>query len=206
MSSPILATTTNSLHPYTKKSTCHNSTSLNYHNECPTKYKIALMKKKNLLHRAYHISSSKKIFYKELKNIKQTLVNNNFPNKLINQQIKQYRHNIHKNSNNNNNTNRINKPILQESNAKKKNNKVDDQVITYIINRHIKPTEPQKQIKSIIYYTKCKTSNLIVKNNTNSPGNPKTKRTSSSSSSCRAASTDIPDPLSPLLPIVHRLW
>ena len=27
-----------------------------------------------------------------------------------------------------------------------------------------------------------------------------------SSSSCRAASTDISDPLSPLLPIVHRLW
>ena len=28
----------------------------------------------------------------------------------------------------------------------------------------------------------------------------------SSSSSCCAASTDIPDPLSPLLPITHRLW
>ena len=28
----------------------------------------------------------------------------------------------------------------------------------------------------------------------------------SSSSSCRAASMDIPDPLSPLFPIVHRLW
>ena len=28
----------------------------------------------------------------------------------------------------------------------------------------------------------------------------------SSSSSCRAGSTDIPDPLSPLFPIVHRLW
>ena len=27
-----------------------------------------------------------------------------------------------------------------------------------------------------------------------------------SSSSCRAASTDIPDPLSPLLPIIHRFW
>ena len=27
----------------------------------------------------------------------------------------------------------------------------------------------------------------------------------SSSSSCRAGSTDIPDPLSPLFPIVHRL-
>ena len=29
---------------------------------------------------------------------------------------------------------------------------------------------------------------------------------SSSSSSCRATSTDIPDSLSPLLPIVHRFW
>ena len=27
-----------------------------------------------------------------------------------------------------------------------------------------------------------------------------------SSSSCRAASTGIPDPLSPLLPVLHRLW
>ena len=34
----------------------------------------------------------------------------------------------------------------------------------------------------------------------------RTKRSSSSSSSCPVASTDIPDPLSPLLPIVHRLW
>ena len=31
-------------------------------------------------------------------------------------------------------------------------------------------------------------------------------RGSSSSSSCRAGSIDIPDPLSPLLAIVHRLW
>ena len=31
------------------------------------------------------------------------------------------------------------------------------------------------------------------------------KLSSSSSSSCRSASTDIPDPLSPLLPIIHRL-
>ena len=29
---------------------------------------------------------------------------------------------------------------------------------------------------------------------------------SSSSSSCRASSTDIPDPLTPPLPIVHRFW
>ena len=43
-----------------------------------------------------------------------------------------------------------------------KNYKVDEEVIIHIINRHIKTTEPQKQIKLIIYSTKYKLSNLIV--------------------------------------------
>ena len=34
----------------------------------------------------------------------------------------------------------------------------------------------------------------------------KKKHSSSSSSSCRTASMDIPNPLSPLLPIIHRIW
>ena len=48
------------------------------------------------------------------------------------------------------------------------NYKLNEQVITNIIKRHIKPIEKQKQIKLIIHYTKFKTSDLIVKNNTNS--------------------------------------
>ena len=48
------------------------------------------------------------------------------------------------------------------------NYKLDEQAITNIIKRYIKYIEKQKQIKLIIYYTKFKTSNLIVKNNTNS--------------------------------------
>ena len=47
------------------------------------------------------------------------------------------------------------------------NYKLDEQAITNIIKRHFKPIEKQKQTKFIIYYTKFKTSNLIVKNNTN---------------------------------------
>ena len=46
--------------------------------------------------------------------------------------------------------------------------KLDQQAITNIIKKHIKPIKNQKQIKLIIYYTKFKTSILIVKNNTNS--------------------------------------
>ena len=91
--------------PY-KKPTSYNSTLLSYHSECRQKYKIAIIK--NLIHRPFYISS-KTIFYKELTNIKQTLVNNNFPNKLVDQKIKLYLHNIDKNNytTNNNNTNRI---------------------------------------------------------------------------------------------------
>ena len=44
-----------------------------------------------------------------------------------------------------------------------KNYKFDEQVTTNFIQKYIKLTEPQKQITLIIYYTKSKTSNLIVK-------------------------------------------
>ena len=73
---------TNSPHLYIK-SPDDNSTLLNNHSEFPIKYKIAIIK--NLIHKAFYISSSKTIFYKELTNIKQTLVNNNFPNNLVDQ-------------------------------------------------------------------------------------------------------------------------
>ena len=47
------------------------------------------------------------------------------------------------------------------------NYKLDEQAITNTIERHIKPIENPRQIKLIICYTKFTTSNLIVKNNTN---------------------------------------
>ena len=48
------------------------------------------------------------------------------------------------------------------------NYKLNEQAITNKIKRHIKYSEKQKQIKLNIYFTKSKTSNFIVKNNTNS--------------------------------------
>ena len=56
-----------------------------------------------------------------------------------------------------------------------KNCKEDEQVITNVIHRHIKPIEPQKQIKLIIYYTKSKTSNLIDKITQTSLNSPSSK-------------------------------
>ena len=121
--------------------------------------------KKN--HRAFYISSSKTIFYKELANIKQTLIKNNFPDELVNLQIKLEVQNINKSNNsiNTNNTNRIN---LYYRNQMHYNYKLDEQAITNIIKTHIKPIEKRKQIKLIIYYTKFTVSNLIAKNRNNS--------------------------------------
>lgn len=59
------------------------------------------------------MSSSKTIFYKELHNIKQTHVNNGFPNSVIDQQIKMYLNKVNNTTNKidniNNNTVRQNK-------------------------------------------------------------------------------------------------
>ena len=51
-----------------------------------TDTKMAIIKK-NLLNRA-KISSSNKIFHNELKNIKQTVINNGSSNNLVDEQIK----------------------------------------------------------------------------------------------------------------------
>ena len=109
----------------------------------------------NLIHRAFYIFSSKTIFYKEL------TYTNIFPNKLVDQQIKLYHHNIQKNNNTtyNNHTNRINRYYGNEMHY---NYKLDEQAITNIIKRYMKRIEKEKQIKLIIYNTKFKTLNFIV--------------------------------------------
>ena len=70
----------------TKKPSNNNSCTLNFKSECPFKYKKAIIN--NLISRAKLISSSKIIFYKEIENIKQALINNGFPNYIVEEQIK----------------------------------------------------------------------------------------------------------------------
>ena len=47
-----------------------------------------------LISRAKLISSSKTIFYKEIENIKQALINNGFPNYIVDEQIKRMIKNV----------------------------------------------------------------------------------------------------------------
>ena len=82
-------------YPY-KKPTSINSCIINYKSECSAQYKKAIIK--NLINRA-KLTSSKTIFFSELKNIKQTLLNNEFPNYFVDEQIRKTLHNIYHNEN-----------------------------------------------------------------------------------------------------------
>ena len=53
----------------------------NYKSKCPEQYKTAMLK--NLIYFAKLITSTKTIFNSELKNIKQTLIKNDFPNHIV---------------------------------------------------------------------------------------------------------------------------
>ena len=65
---------------------------LNFKSECPFRYKKAIIN--NLISRAKLISSSKTISYKEVENIKQALINNRFPNYIVDEQIKRMIKNV----------------------------------------------------------------------------------------------------------------
>ena len=75
-----------------KKPSSNNSCTLNFKSECLFRYKKAIIH--NLISRAKLISSSKTIFYKEVENIKQALINNGFPNYTVDEQIKRMIKNV----------------------------------------------------------------------------------------------------------------
>ena len=105
--------------------------------------------------------SSKAIFYKEIKNIKQTLINNGFPNNIVDEQIKRMIKNViqqNKHSDTPANKQAFIKLFLHN------NGKSDEHILKTLIQKNIITTDPQK-IKLLIYYNKFKTPNLVIDNN-----------------------------------------
>ena len=70
-----------------KNASNNNSYNLNFKNECPFRYKKKIIN--NLISRA------KTIFYKELENIKQAVINNGFLNYIVNEHIKHMIKNVY---------------------------------------------------------------------------------------------------------------
>ena len=142
--------------PY-KKPTSQNSCLLNFQSECPSRYKEAVIK--NFIKRAESISSSRNIFFKALSTMKQMLINNNFPNTLVDQQIRTH---LNKQTDHHD---KNSKPIdLFYCNQMTAHHKHDENTLKNIIKNSITPTDPETHIRIIIYYRKFKTSNLLVRN------------------------------------------
>ena len=117
-----------------------------------------------MISRAKLISSSKTIFHKEVENIKQGLINNGFPNYIV-EQIKRMIKNVNQ-QNKHCTTLPSQKTYIKlfYRNQMHYNYKSDKKILKTLIHRNILPTDPDKRIK-LIYYNKFKTSNLVIKDN-----------------------------------------
>ena len=92
--------------------------------------------------------------------MKQTLINNWFPNYTADEQIKRTIRNVSQQNKH------CNSPTNKQKNIKlflrHYNYKLIENILKTLIKINILPTDPNKKIKVIIYYNKFKTSNQVI--------------------------------------------
>ena len=129
---------------------------------CTDQYKNSVIN--SYINRAYKISSSWQDFDTELNHVRQTLINNNYPNSVVDKHINKFLNNMTSPSNPNNKFNAINIYYKSQMHS---NYKIDERMIKSIILENTKPIAPDNKIKPIIYYSNRKTCNLVMRNDTN---------------------------------------
>ena len=138
---------------------------LNAESECTDKYKISVIL--NFLNRAYKISQTWQDFHTEVKHIKQTLINNNYSNKLVDQYINMFINN--KFTDSHSHTYKPNIIPIYYKSQYHSNYKTEERIIKNIIKTNVKPTQTDSKVTIVIYYKNPKTSNLVMKNNLSPP-------------------------------------
>ena len=134
---------------------------INYHSDCPLKYKTGVIL--TFLNRAHKICSTWHHFNNEVQRIKQLLVNNNFPNKLIDNLILKF---LNKKYDNNNSSQMQGTTLkLYYENQWHTNYKQDEKVLKNVFQQHVKCVNPNDRLSLNIFYKNRKISNLIMKNN-----------------------------------------
>ena len=133
---------------------------LNNKSECPDKYKLSVIN--NYLNRAYKISDSWQDFHREILYVKQVLVNNNYPNTLVDTQLKKFLDQKHSSGNNIQSKNLI--PIYYE-NQMHENYRLEERIIKNIVYDNTRCLHGESKLNLIFYYKNAKTSGLVMKNN-----------------------------------------
>ena len=133
---------------------------------------------KFFLHRAYNICSDYTSLTTEIARIKQLVINNNFPNYLVDQVTKEF---INKKQDNKlhaqnkrdtaNTEQQTNQVEFYYRNQITSNYRQVEKELTAIINSSIETTNEAK-LKLNIYYKSRKVKNLFIRNNSNKPDQP----------------------------------
>ena len=150
---------------------------LNYQSEAPDRYKEGIIK--TLLTRATRICNTKDNFNAECNRIKKLLINNNYPNVVVDRIIKEYigkqraiENQFGSNSDqvNTNSNSDVRRVKVFYKNQYHKNYKMDEKVLRSILKSHI--LEVAVKIDLVIYYKAAKVSEKLMKNNINSTQTP----------------------------------
>ena len=135
-------------------------TCLNGNSDCVDRYKISVIN--SYINRAFNISNSWEDFHKEVTFIKQMLINNDYSNTLVDNQINQFI--SRKIEPNQTNEEKTSIPVYYNSQMNQ-NYKLEERVIKQLIKDNTHCIESDKRLDLIIYYKNMKTCNLVMKNN-----------------------------------------
>ena len=143
---------------------------LNYNSNCPDRYKTSVVV--NYLQRAYRVSSTWSEFDTETKHIKQLLINNNYPNYLVDREINRFL--LKKFSDPTVNQESKTTINIFYNNQMHKNYKQEERIIKSLVHDNI-DCKSDHSIKIIFYYKNAKSSNLVIRNGPPPPSNDSEK-------------------------------
>ena len=143
---------------------------LNANSDCSDKYKNSVVK--NYLNRAYKISQNWSDFHNEVLLIKQTLINNNYSNTLVDKITFDFI---------NSKIETTPKPPTNTisvfyNSQYHKNYKIEERILREIISRNTECIQQNTKLNIVFYYKNPKASSLVMRNNL-SPPTPTIKKT-----------------------------
>lgn len=144
---------------------------MNASSECPDRYKLSVIR--SYIRRAIKLCSEWTTLHSELKRVKQLLVNNGYPNRLIDTEIEsQMKRHIEKDEKDADDKVKL---TLFYQNQMSPAYEVDERVLKRIVYCNVTPKDSSDKLQIVVYYKNQKVSNLVMKNNINTKTDPKTK-------------------------------
>ena len=132
---------------------------LNAAGECPDRYKISVIK--GFLYRAKNLCTEKAEMMLEINRSKKILINNGYPNKLVDAEIRKF---LKQDSQQTPTTSGVTHKVFYKNFMNEKY-KQDEMSIKRMIKSNVRVKNSNDRLQIIIYYKSTKTKDFIMKNN-----------------------------------------